>query len=79
VIARELKLKRNRKLDQEIEKSLWHLTGVYNWAIRTIELRKNAGLGYSAFDLIHLVSGHAQKSGVSSQALSGAIYEETSG
>jgi putative transposase len=75
VIARELKLKRNSKLDREVQKSLWHLTGVYNWAIKTIELRKNAGLGYSAFDLINLVSGHAQKSGVSSQAISGAIFQ----
>lgn len=75
MIARELKLKRNRKLDRAVEKSLWHLTGVYNWAIKTIEWRKNAGLGYSAFDLINLVSGHAQKCGVSSQAISGAIFQ----
>ena len=75
MIARELKLKRNRKLDREIEKSLWHLTGVYNWAIKTIRLRKNAGLGYSAFDLINLVSGHSKKSGLSSQAITGTIFQ----
>ena len=75
MIARELKLKKNKKLTKTVDKTLWHLTGVYNWAIKTISARKDAGLGYSAFDLINLVSGHAQKSGVSSQAISGTIFQ----
>lgn len=37
MFTRELKLKRNRKLDRESEKFLWQLTGVCNWAIKTID------------------------------------------
>jgi transposase len=75
MISRALKLKRNRKLNREIKAYLWHLTGVYNWAIKTIELRKYLGLGYSAFDLFNLASGHAKKCGISAQALQGTISQ----
>jgi putative transposase len=75
MIARELKLKRNKKLDKNIDRYLWQLTCVYNWAIKTIELRKNAGLGYSEFDLTTLVSNHSKKSELSNRAIHGAIFQ----
>ena len=75
MITRELKLKRNKKLDRMISTYLWHLTGLYNWTIKTIAMRKDAGLEYSAFDIINLINGHSQKCGISSRAIHGTILQ----
>jgi putative transposase len=75
VIARHVKLKMNKKLKKQLERHLWHLTGCYNWAIKTIEARKDAGQPYSEFDILNLLSGHSKKSGVSSRALAGAVND----
>ena len=40
MIVRTLKLKLNRAQEQKLETWLWHLTGVWNWAVRKIELVK---------------------------------------
>jgi transposase len=65
----------NKKLKRQLDTTLWHLTGCYNWAIKTIEARKNAGQPYSEFDILNLLSGHSKKSGVSSRALAGAVND----
>jgi putative transposase len=75
VIARHLKLKINQKDRAKLEKLLWNLTGVYNWTIKTVAARKLAGQPYSEFDIQALTKGHAQKSGVSSRAIHGAIHQ----
>ena len=75
MIARHVKLKMNKKLKRQLEKNLWHLTGVYNWTIKTVELRKNAGLPYSEFDIIKLLTNHSKKCGVSQRALMGALHD----
>jgi putative transposase len=75
MIARHVKLKMNRKLRKELEGSLWHLTGCYNWVIKTIDLRKSQGLPYSEFDVLNLISGHSKKCGVSSRALAGTVND----
>ena len=75
MIARHLKLKMNRKLKKQLDKMLWNLTGVYNWSIKTIELRKNLSLKYSEFDILNLTAGHAQKCGVGSRAIHGAVHD----
>lgn len=75
MIARHVKLKMNRKLKKQLDVHLWHLTGVYNWAIKTIELRKNLGLSYLEFDMFNLVSGHCKKIGISSVAIQSMVHE----
>lgn len=56
-----------------LDKHLWHLTGVYNWAVKTTDLRKYLGLPYSEFDLFKLISGHSKSVGISSRSICGAI------
>src|SRR6476469_6927924 len=38
MLTREVKLKMNRILSKNLDRHLWHLTGVYNWTSRQIEL-----------------------------------------
>jgi hypothetical protein len=38
MITRELKLKPTKLQITELNRWLWHLTGVYNWALRKIYL-----------------------------------------
>jgi hypothetical protein len=38
MVIRKLKLKLTKTQETKLESWLWHLTGVYNWAIRKIEL-----------------------------------------
>ena len=75
MIARHVKLKMNRKLKKELDATLWHLTGCYNWTIKTVALRKSAGLPYSYFDILSLLSDHSKKCGISSRALHGCIHD----
>lgn len=42
MLTREVKIRRNRKLDRILNSHLWHLTGVYNWAIKQIEAELKA-------------------------------------
>lgn len=75
MIARHLKLKTNHRTREQLDKTLWHLTGCYNWAIKTIARRKDGGLPYSEFDIFNLLAGHCKKTGVSSAALQGAAHQ----
>ena len=75
MIARHVKIKLNRKLRKELDSTLWNLTGLYNWAIKTIALRKDGGLPYSYFDILNLLSDHSKKCGVSQRALAGTVYD----
>lgn len=54
---------------------LWHLTGVYNWAIRKIELDAKDKIYPSKFDLFNLVSGHGCRVGVPSHVLQGTVKQ----
>lgn len=75
MIARHIKLKLNAKHLKALDKHLWHLTGVYNWAIKTVELRRELGLPYSEFDLYKLVIGHSERIGISDIAIKGTIHQ----
>lgn len=52
MIQRQLKLKLNTRQEQTLCQWLWHLTGVWNWAIRKIELDAHDGIYYTRFDFI---------------------------
>lgn len=43
---------------------LWHLTAVYNWAVRKIELDAANRVFHSRYDLEALITGHSVKVGV---------------
>lgn len=48
---------------------LWHLTGVWNWAVRKIELDARGGVYHTAFDLNTQLRGHSQKIGIQAQVI----------
>ena len=75
MIARHVKLKMNKKLKRQLESSLWHLTGCYNWVIKTVAARKLAGQPYSEFDILNLLSDHSKKCGIGSRAMGGAVHQ----
>jgi hypothetical protein len=55
MIQRQLKLRLHRAQETQLNTWLFHLTGVWNWAIRKIEQDANHGISYSqkAFHNLH--------------------------
>src|SRR5438067_2034941 len=47
MMQRQLKLRLNSTQEQTMQDWLWHLTGVWNWAIRKIEADAKDGIYYS--------------------------------
>jgi transposase len=51
MIQVQLKLRPTKAQERTMERWLWHLTGVYNWAVKTIEHQVQGGHRLSLFDL----------------------------
>lgn len=79
MISRHIKLKLNKEQEKEFNSYLFHLTGIYNWTIRKIQINLGVKVfksdektkGYFGFlneyDLNNQISGHARRIGVHSQ------------
>lgn len=68
MIGYQLKLKLTIKQEKTLEQWLFHLTGVWNWAVRKIELDAKDKIYHSDFEIKAMVKGHS-KIGVSSDAI----------
>jgi len=55
MIQRQLKLRLTKAQERRFERWLWHLTGVYNWASRKVEMNRQL----STYDLQSLLRGHS--------------------
>jgi transposase len=75
MITRELKLKLTKRQKNVLNGWLPILTGVYNWAIRTIELNAQNKIYFSKFDFINLLSNHSKKLGVPSHTVQGTLEQ----
>lgn len=65
MIQVQLKLQLRPAQERQLQRWLWHLTAVYNWAVRQIERDLEQGRRVrSRYDLEGLVSGHGPKIGV---------------
>lgn len=73
MVQYQLKLKLNRKQEQILCQWLWNLTGVYNWAIRKIELDGRDGRYYSKRKFQGLLAGHSIKLGIPAVVLEGML------
>lgn len=73
MIQHQLKLKLTVSQDQMLNGWLWNLTGVYNWAIRKIELDANDRIFHRKLDFQNLLAGHAKKLGIPSHTLQGTL------
>ena len=75
MIIRELKLKLTKKQEEKFNSYFWHLSSLYNFIIRKIELNAKDKIYFSCFDLINLLSNHAKKIGIHSQVFQQTIKQ----
>jgi putative transposase len=73
MIQRQLKLRLNRAQTQQLDSWLWHLTGVWNWAIRKIEADAKDSIYYSQKAFHNLLADHGKKLGIPSHTLQGML------
>lgn len=69
MIQVQLKLRPTKAQARTFDRWLWHLTGVYNWAVRKLE----ADPRLSVYELKRAVNGHSTRLGMSSWVLGGTI------
>lgn len=73
MIQRQLKLKLTKRQERDLERWLYHLTSVWNWAIRKIELDAKDGFYYSPKAFKNLLAGHPQKLNIPSHTIQGVL------
>lgn len=73
MIQRQLKLKLTPRQERQLNHWLWHLTSVWNWAIRKIELNASNKVYFSVATFQNLLAGHGQKIGVPSHVLQSVL------
>ncbi|MHB1692586.1 MAG: RNA-guided endonuclease InsQ/TnpB family protein [bacterium] len=75
MIVRKLKLNLNAKQERDIERYLYHLTAVYNWAIRKIELNAKDKIYFSKFEFANILSGYSNKLDIPSHTIQGTLIQ----
>ena len=75
MIVRQLKLKLNSKQERQLNEWLWNLTGVYNWAIRKIELDARDNIYHSQFDIQNFIANHSKRMEIPSHTMQGTIIQ----
>jgi putative transposase len=73
VVQCQLKLRLRPAQERMLNRWLRHLTSVYNWAVRKIELGKDGGISYGRSEFRNLLAGHSQKLGIPSHVLQGTL------
>jgi len=73
MITRELKLKLNTKQEESLNEWLFILTGVYNWAIRKIELNARDKIYFSRFDFKDALPSLSKKIKIPSHTINGIL------
>lgn len=73
MIQVQLKLKLTKRQEMQMDCWLYHLTSVWNWAIRKIELDARDAIYYSHLTFKNLLARHSKKLGVPSHVLQGML------
>jgi transposase len=73
MIQRQLKLRLTRAQEAQLNGWLWHLTGVWNWAIRKLEQDAKDRIYYSQKTFHNLLAAHGTKLGIPSHTLQGML------
>src|ERR1017187_1553778 len=77
----QLKLRLNAKKEQTCGQWLYHLTSIWNWGIRKIELNAKDKIYFSKNDFQNLLAGHGEKLGIPShtiQAILSTVHQSGS-
>lgn len=73
MIQCQVKLKLTKAQERELERWLYHLASVWNWAIRKMELDARDGIYYTTKGFQNLLAGHGQKLAIPSHVLQGVL------
>lgn len=74
MIQAQLKLKPTKRQEADLDRYLYHLTSVWNWAIRKIEQDAHGGIYYTSLDFRKLLNGHGRKIGLPQDAICGTLW-----
>lgn len=75
MIQTQLKLRLNTKQDAILTGWLWNLTGVWNWAVKKIELDAKDKVFHGAKDFQNLLANHGEKMEIPSHTLQGILSQ----
>jgi transposase len=75
MIQTQLKLRLNTKQETILTGWLWNLTGVWNWAVRKIELDARDKVFHGAKDFQNLLANHGEKMEMPSHTLQGILSQ----
>jgi transposase len=73
MVQYQVKLKLNKTQEKQLNGWLWNLTGVWNWAVRTIELNAKDKIYFSLKDFQNLLANHSKTLGIPSHTLQGTL------
>ncbi len=73
MIQRQLKLRLTTAQETQLDTWLWHVTGVWNWAIRKLEQDAKGGVFYTQKAFHNLLADHGKKLGIPSHTLQGLL------
>jgi putative transposase len=75
MITSTIKLRLNKKQEATLNGWLWNLTGVWNWAVKKMELNARDKIYFSGFDFINLLADHGKKLGIPSHTIQGVLSQ----
>ena len=73
MIQYQLKLRMCKAQEQQCEQFLYHLSSVWNWAVRKIELSAKDHIYFSKMEFQNLLANHSERIGIPSHTLQGVI------
>ncbi len=71
----QLKLRLTKTQERRLNHWLWNLTGIWNWAIKKIELDAKDKYYHGAFNFRNLLSGHSQRMGIPSHVMQSMLKQ----
>jgi putative transposase len=75
LIVRTLKLRLTKSQESTLNQWLWHLTGVWNWAVKKIENDAHDKIYHSSFDFNNLVVGHSKRMEIPTHTIQGILNQ----
>jgi len=73
MIQYQLKLRMCKAQEQQCEQFLYHLSSVWNWAVRKIELSAKDHIYFSKMEFQNFLANHSERIGIPSHTLQGVI------
>lgn len=73
MIQCQLKLRLNTKQEQTCGQWLYHLTPIWNWGVRKVELNAKDKIYFSKHEFQNLLANHGEKLGIPSHTIQGVL------